>query len=246
MVLKDFFHLNDAELRHRLSHLTDDQLLRHDIHNCRTKHSGEYGAVLSILEAPVTQGISLIGTAIAIRRWHVAKKRLRMIHDETFRRGLVVHQQTLRDYLIPFAISVACAGLSFGVAQGVELLPSGNLVEALLGETVEAGVIIGAQAVEETGEDVAMEIATERLLGGGWLDKERRKVWADRLKRSRSSISLRSGRRSSAKDLENEQAGVSLLSGLENGNSSMVTLRSKIPLSKSEDLDTGAEWPTNA
>ncbi|KAK0876744.1 hypothetical protein LTR87_009426 [Friedmanniomyces endolithicus] len=92
MTLKDFFHLSDEEFATRISTSTNEELLKDDIHNCRTAHSGTYGATLGVLEAPVTAGVSLVGSAIGLRRRNVAKRRLEMIHQELEKRGLPAHK----------------------------------------------------------------------------------------------------------------------------------------------------------
>jgi len=117
MTLKDFFHLCEEEFVDRISKLSDEELMKDDIHNCRTIHSGAYGAVVGALEAPVTAGVSLVGTAIGVRRRHVAKRRLGMIRQEIERRGLPSHTQTKRDYLIPLGIASASMGLAGGVLR---------------------------------------------------------------------------------------------------------------------------------
>lgn len=115
MAFKDFFHLSEEEFVDRISKLSDEELMKEDIHNCRTIHSGAYGAAIGALEAPMTAGVSLLGTAIGFRRRHVAKRRLDLIREEIENRGLPIHTQTKRDFLIPLGI----AGASLGLAGGM-------------------------------------------------------------------------------------------------------------------------------
>lgn len=88
MTLEDFFHLSEEEFADRISKLSDEELMKDDIHNCRAMHSGAYGAAIGALEAPVTAGMSLVGSAIGLRKRNVAKRRLEIIHAEVIKRGL--------------------------------------------------------------------------------------------------------------------------------------------------------------
>ena len=38
MTLKDFFHLRETEFAERITLLSNERLMRDDIHNCRTRH----------------------------------------------------------------------------------------------------------------------------------------------------------------------------------------------------------------
>ncbi|KAK0792421.1 hypothetical protein LTR75_011470 [Friedmanniomyces endolithicus] len=169
MTLKDFFHLSDEEFANRISTSTNEELLKDDIHNCRTTHSGMYGATLGVLEAPVTAGVSLVGSAIGLRRRNVAKRRLQMIHQELEKR--------------------VSAGISGGVMDGVmHAIPVDSLVDAGL----DLGVTAGAQVAQEAAGKLTVEVANEQILDRGLPGTGRSQVWREKLTMSRSATSLSS------------------------------------------------------
>ncbi|KAK4900518.1 hypothetical protein LTR27_002234 [Elasticomyces elasticus] len=163
MAIKDFFHLSEAEFADRISKLTDEELMKDDIHNCRTVHSGTYGAAIGAIEAPLTAGMSLMGTAIGIRRRHVAQRRLEMIHQELMKRGLPLHKQTKRDYLIPLGIAGLSAGISAGVMDGVMgAIPADSLADAAFDLSATAG----QQVAQEATGKLAVGMGTSEVSSG--------------------------------------------------------------------------------
>ncbi|KAK3628360.1 hypothetical protein LTR56_018628 [Elasticomyces elasticus] len=163
MAIKDFFHLSEAEFADRISKLTDEELMKDDIHNCRTVHSGTYGAAIGAIEAPLTAGMSLMGTAIGIRRRHVAQRRLEMIHQELMKRGLPLHKQTKRDYLIPLGIAGLSAGISAGVMDGVMgAIPADSLADAAF----DLSATTGQQVAQEATGKLAVEMGTSEASAG--------------------------------------------------------------------------------
>jgi len=153
MTLKDFFYLSEEEFVERLSKMSDEELMKDDMHNCRAMHSGAYGAYIGALQAVPTAGVSLVSSAIGLRRRHVAKRRLEMIHDEVTKRGLSIHQQTKRDRLIPLAIS----GISFGFSHLAEGVMHAIPVEGL----VDAGIDLGANVTAQVTQEVAGKLTVE-------------------------------------------------------------------------------------
>ncbi|EMD00877.1 hypothetical protein BAUCODRAFT_118605 [Baudoinia panamericana UAMH 10762] len=77
MTLKDFFHLSEEEFQERITKLSDEELMKDDIYDCRTIHGGLFGAAVGAIEAVPTAGLSLVGSAINLRRRSVAKRRLK-------------------------------------------------------------------------------------------------------------------------------------------------------------------------
>lgn len=189
MTFKDFFHLNDEQFKDRISKLSDEELMKQDIHNCRTIHSGGYGAAIGAVEAVPTMGVSLVGSAIGLRRRDVAKQRLKMVHDEIKKRGLTVHKQTKRDYLIPLGI----AGVSMGVGDvamaGLGALP----VVSLAGAAVDVQVAAGSQVAQEAAGKLGVEMASDHAIDRRMPGTGRGKEWAAKLSRSHSASSLQSG-----------------------------------------------------
>ncbi|TKA78275.1 hypothetical protein B0A55_04738 [Friedmanniomyces simplex] len=189
MTLKDFFHLSEEEFAERITTLTDEELMKDDIHNCRATHSGAYGAAIGAIEAPVTAGVSLVGSAIGLRRRNVAKRRLEMIHHEIEKRGLPVHKQTKRDYLIPLGIAGVSAGISGGVMDGLlHAIPADSIVDAGL----DLGATAGAQVAQEAAGKLTVETGSEQIMDRGLPGTGRRNVWREKLAMSRSASSLSS------------------------------------------------------
>ena len=182
--LKDFFHLSEAEFAERLSDMTNDELMRDDIHNCRASHSGAYGAVIGAVEAPVTLGVSLVGTGIGLRRRNVAKRRLGMIHGELQRRGLPLHAETKRDCLIPLGVAAIGATVSGRLVDGLMgAVPVASLADAGITFTSSA---TGQVAQEATGKMV-LAVDSEHLMGEGMSEKGRKQVWKEKIGMARST-----------------------------------------------------------
>ncbi|KAK5107495.1 hypothetical protein LTR62_001067 [Meristemomyces frigidus] len=187
MTLKDFFHLSEADFTLRLSQMTDTELLKDDIHNVRTTHSGSLGAVLGAVQAPVTAGVSLVGSAIGLRRRNVARRRLEMIHAELERRGLPLHQQTKRDFFIPLAI----AGVTMGIGgTAVEAALGAMPVQSVVDAGIDAGTTAASMVVGEAAGKVVVETGGEHVLDWSLPGKGRRKVWREKMLTSRSSSRL--------------------------------------------------------
>ncbi|KAK3075001.1 hypothetical protein LTR53_002098 [Teratosphaeriaceae sp. CCFEE 6253] len=173
----------EAEFAARLATLRDDELMKLDIHNCRTTHSGAYGAAIGAAQAPVTHGVSLVGTAIGLRRVNVAQRRLEMIHQELASRGLPAHRQTKRDYLIPLGV----AALSTGVVAGVHALPFPGIADA----AAALGVVGGAEMAEETTSTLT-EAGSEGVVSKRLPETGRTGMWMEKLRISRSVSGLSS------------------------------------------------------
>ena len=189
MTLKDFFHLSEEEFAERISKMTDEELMKDDIHNCRTTHSGAYAAAIGAAQAPLTNGVSLVGTAIGLRRMNVAQRRLDMIREELIKRGLPIHRQTKRDYLIPLGMASISGAVSGGVFEGaMSAMPILNVAETVA-DTAVAGV---AQAAEEFTGRLAVEEGVETVMEMPLPGTGRSVAWAEKLKISRSASQLRS------------------------------------------------------
>ncbi|KAK4569484.1 hypothetical protein LTR86_003247 [Recurvomyces mirabilis] len=183
MTLKDFFHLSESDFADRISKLPDEELLKDDIHNVRTTHSGAIGATLGAVEAPATAGLSLIGSAIGLRRRNVAKRRSEMIHAELEKRGLPIHRQTKRDFLIPLAISVATMGIG---GPAVEGLMGAIPVQSVLDAGIDAGTTAASMVVGEAAGKMVVEVGGENVADRSLPGTGRKGVWRRALGVSRS------------------------------------------------------------
>ncbi|KAK5175905.1 uncharacterized protein LTR77_001045 [Saxophila tyrrhenica] len=114
MVLADFFWLDDAKFAEALRNASDAELMFDDKHNVRKRKGGKLGAWVGTVQAPLTLGISLVGTGIAARNRVVAKRRLTMIHEELGRRGLQKHAEDWFD--AAFAMMAVGAGTVVGMS----------------------------------------------------------------------------------------------------------------------------------
>ncbi|KAK3673083.1 hypothetical protein LTR78_006923 [Recurvomyces mirabilis] len=183
MTLKDFFHLSESDFADRISRLPDEKLLKDDIHNVRATHSGAIGATLGAIEAPATAGLSLVGSAIGLRRRKVAKRRLEMIHAELESRGLPSHRQTKRDFLIPLAISGATMGIG---GPAVEGLMGAIPVQSVLDAGIDAGTTAASMVVGEVAGKLTAEVGGENVVDRSLPGTGRKGVWRRALGISRS------------------------------------------------------------
>lgn len=156
MTLADFFWLDDAKFAERLTHATTDELLMGDKHNVRKRKGGKLGAWVGTAQAPLTLGISLVGTGIGVRNRAVAKRRLDMIHAELARRGVRPHAEDWKD--AAFAVLAVGAGTAVGMgfAPGAEAAAQGF---AEVGASHAAQYLAGV-ATSEVAQNVG-SVATE-------------------------------------------------------------------------------------
>ena len=206
MTFKDFFWLDNEDFKLRISKLSNERLMRQDIHNCRTISSGLYGAIIAAGLIPFTNGISLIDVAISLRRSYIGKKRLRMIYHELAARDLPIHQQTKRDHLIPLTIAGICLPIGLWMTYNATLeVLSISLVSA----ANEGGIGIASTAILDVLSPTILSSANEALvqslesvvdfIGGLMSDHVigvfmpgtgtgRRHIWAEKLRRSKKIV----------------------------------------------------------
>lgn len=154
MTLSEFFWLDDAKFAQQLTLASDDELRMRDKHNVRKRKGGKLGAWVGTAQAPVTMGISLVGTGIGIRNRAVAKRRLEMIHAELRRRGLEAHIEDWKDAAFATVAVGAGAAVGMGFVPGAEAAAQG-LAEA--GATTTAQLLAGA-ATSQVAQSVGSQI----------------------------------------------------------------------------------------
>ena len=151
MTLRDFFHLDPKQYAERLASLSDAEVLQLDVRQTRNLHGSILALLISLALTPQTHAVSLIGAAIALRRFIVAKQTLLLIHRELHARQLPLHYLTVRDVMYP-AVGTS-VGLGLGVAGGFTGLES----------AITAAVEQGARVAELAAEG-AVEVAGDALL----------------------------------------------------------------------------------
>ena len=159
MTLSEFFWLDDAKFAQQLTLASDDELRMGDKHNVRKRKGGKLGAWVGTAQAPMTLGISFIGTGIGIRNRAVAKRRLEMIHAELRRRGLEEHIEDWKDAAFATLAVGAGTAVGMGFAPGAEAAAQG-FAEA--GATSAAQYFAGvatSQVAQSVGSQVT-EIST--------------------------------------------------------------------------------------
>ena len=189
MTFKDFFHLNDEEFKDRISNMSNEELMKQDIHNFRTVHSGGYGVIIGAVEAVPTIGVSLLGGAVGLRRRDVAKQRLKMIHEEVERRGWRAHKQTKRDYLIPLGIARVSMGIGDAAMGAFGTIP----VDSFARVAVDAQIAAGSQAAQEAVGKLGVEMTRDRVIDGTLPGTGRGRVWEEKMTTSHSATCLPSG-----------------------------------------------------
>lgn len=181
MTIAEFFWLSDTQFSTRLAQLSDEKLLKDDIHNCRTRHGGKLSAYGGIVGALPTLGISLVGTGIDLRRRNVATRRLAMVQAELQKRGLDKHVETKRDLMIPavgvgIGTAIAWTGLGPLADQVVGPL-TGMGADAILVSTVAACGVTGevengiAKLVVEAAVDRAADEVNPEGKSAQWMAK---------------------------------------------------------------------------
>ncbi|USW56621.1 hypothetical protein Slin15195_G099400 [Septoria linicola] len=184
MTIAEFFWLSDSQFSTRLAQLNNEDLLKDDIHNCRTRHGGKFSAYGGVVGALPTLGISLIGTGIGLRRRNVVPRRLAMVHAELQKRGLDKHVETKSDLVIPavgvgIGTAIAWTGLAPLADQIVGPL-AGMGADAILLSTVEACGVTGevengiAKLVVEAAVDRAADEVNPEGKSAQWVAKMER------------------------------------------------------------------------
>lgn len=159
MTFAEFFWLHDAKFAQKLSQATDQELMLDDKHNVRKRKGGKLSAWAGGLQAPMTLGISLVGSGIGMRNRSVAKRRLEMIHAELERRGLQAHAEDWKDAAFAALAVGAGTAVGMGFASGAEAAAQG-FAEA--GATHAAAYMTSVATTElyQNGGSLATEITT--------------------------------------------------------------------------------------
>lgn len=156
MTFSEFFWLDDAKFAAALMNVSDQELIFGDKHNVRKRKGGKLGGWVGAAQAPLTMGISLAGSGIAIRNRAVAKRRLAMIHAELDRRGLAHHKEDWKDSAFAAVAVGAGTAIGMGFVPGAEVAAQGF---AEVGATTTAEYVAGV-ATSETLQHVG-SLATE-------------------------------------------------------------------------------------
>lgn len=125
MTIAEFFWLDDAKFAQKLSQATNQELMLGDKHNVRKRKGGKLSAWVGGVQAPMTLGISLVGSGIAVRNRSVAKRRLEMIHAELQRRGLQKHAEDWKDSAFAALAVGAGTAVGMGFTPGAEAAAQG-------------------------------------------------------------------------------------------------------------------------
>lgn len=133
-----------TEYQQKCTQLSTEELHREWENYTRQLSGGATSTTTSVLFAPITGGISLLGLGLAAPRVHNARKKRQIIEAGLQARG-VTHNTRKRDVVAPMAISGAISGLTLGLA--------GPGAELIAGEVVGHGVEYAAShaALEATG-----------------------------------------------------------------------------------------------
>jgi len=103
-----------------------------------------------IFFAPLTMGVSLVGTAWGARRLYIAEKKLELITKELTKRNVPLHDTEAKDILLPLAIGV----VTFGVGNELSNLAA----EATCSTAAAAAAPHGMDAVAAVVQDPSAAI----------------------------------------------------------------------------------------
>ncbi|KAF5688811.1 hypothetical protein FCIRC_1717 [Fusarium circinatum] len=166
MTIGDFFDFDNTEYAHRISYYDIDRLRKQEIVKTRqitaaicSAHIGGWGAIAS-------SGGTLVLSAIAIRRVHVAESKLELIRAELKKRDVPLHKLQKRDVLIPLGACVAGMGIGHVFDQAAihvthtcapGLFPSDSVAHAFSmnpGDSISGAAHGAAQQLHEMGHAI--------------------------------------------------------------------------------------------
>jgi len=124
-----------------------------------TLTGGKLGAWVGAIQAPMTLGISFIGTGIAARNRVVAKRRLEMIHAELRRRGLGKHAEDWKDSAFAALAVGAGTAVGMGFVPGAEVAAQGFAEAGAMNAAQYASGVATSQVAQNLGS-VMTETAT--------------------------------------------------------------------------------------
>jgi hypothetical protein len=128
MAITDIFNFDTAQYRSRIATLSDADLQRSEVTKLRQENGAVASGLGGVFLAPLTGGVSLIGSVYGARRYSIASQKLQIIQKELDARILPSHVLSDRDEIIP--VLSACIGLGAGFDVGQVLdNGTGNVVD---------------------------------------------------------------------------------------------------------------------
>jgi len=157
--------------------MTDDRVLRKKHHaKIRSHHACLFSIAWGIGLAPVTCGMSLMGTVYSATQTKVLRQQLAAIMQEIANRGLEIPRHRKRDWLYGMTLGLSGAYIGIGIGHGIHHLinPAAGVVLATVPGAID-GAIQGAQNVGTTeidkfGDDLdpsAFDTPTQLPAGDG-------------------------------------------------------------------------------
>lgn len=117
MVISDFIDFDEHEYANRISQYDTERLFKQEVRKVRQQVSAGTSAGLGLVTAVFTAGLSLVTSAIGVRRLYVAAVKLELIKKELTRRGFPLYDTRMRDVLIPVTTSLLTLGVGTGLEQ---------------------------------------------------------------------------------------------------------------------------------
>lgn len=141
-----------TKYQQKCSSMTTEQLNKEWENYTRQISSGATGTTTSVLAAPFTAGISLVGLGVSAPQIHNARKKREIIEAALQNQGTTHHTRT-RDVVGAMALTGSIGGVTMGlVPSGADILVS-NGVEMAVAQTLDSS----AAAVINTREQKKLE-----------------------------------------------------------------------------------------
>ena len=121
MDLEDTLHFDSMEYASAISTISDNELYAIEIVMRRQTVRQPCTAIIGAVKSCVTLGVSAVVSLVAICKYDVAEKKLKLIEQEVKNRGLEQQRFRKRDIFIPAAKSI-----TIGVVVGIEELEAIN------------------------------------------------------------------------------------------------------------------------
>lgn len=115
MAIDDLFGFDEAKYRSKVANWEAAHLRKSEVVKLRQENGAVASGLGGVFLAPMTGGLSLLGSAYGARRYSIASQKLKIIQEELDTRGLPRHTLTDRDEVIPVLSSMVGLGVGFGV-----------------------------------------------------------------------------------------------------------------------------------
>jgi hypothetical protein len=119
MGLEDLFEFDEAKYRKRVKTMNWSELRKREVQKYRQQYSSSAAAGGGVGLAPFTAGLSLVGTAYALRCIDIAEQKHSIVVAELKARGHPLYEPDWKDAVVPAICGVAGTYIGIGIGAAI-------------------------------------------------------------------------------------------------------------------------------